>query len=62
MLGGGLVKELYELKGEGHSIRRIARELSVSRNTVRKYVRSPEVSKAKRRSRRGSKLDPTRST
>ena len=23
MLGGGLPKELYELKGEGHSIRRL---------------------------------------
>ena len=41
MLGGGLVKESYELKGGGRSIRGIARELGVSRNTVRKYVRSP---------------------
>ena len=26
------MKELYELKGEGHSIRGIARELCISRN------------------------------
>ena len=58
MLGGGLVKELYELKGEGHCIRGIARELGISRNTTRKYVRSPEVPKASQRPRRESKLDP----
>ena len=52
------MKELYELKGEGHSIRGISRELGISRNTVRRYVRSPEVPKAKTRSKRGSKLDP----
>ena len=52
------MKELYELKGEGHSIRGIARELGISRNTVRKYVRSPEVPRAGQRSQRGSKLDP----
>ena len=46
------MKELYELKGEGNSIRGIAR------NTVRRYVRSPEVPKAKLRPKRGSKLDP----
>ena len=40
MLGGGLVKESYELKGGGRSIRGIARKLGVSRNTVHKYVRS----------------------
>ena len=33
----GQVKEIYELKGAGRSIREIARELDVSRNTVRKY-------------------------
>ena len=31
------MKEIYELKGAGRSIREIARELDVSRNTVRKY-------------------------
>ena len=57
MLGGGKVKELYELKGEGCSIRGIARELGISRNTVRKYVRSPEVPKPRTRPKRGTKLD-----
>ena len=46
--------ELYQLKGEGRSIRGIARELGVSRNSVRKYLRSP----GKARRRWASKLDP----
>ena len=37
MLKVGQVKEIYEMKGAGRSIREIARELDVSRNTVRKY-------------------------
>ena len=57
MLGGGKMKELYELKGEDCSIRGIARELGISRNTVRKYVRSPEVPKPMTRAKRGTKLD-----
>ena len=40
------------------SIRGIARELGVSRNSVRKYLRSPGVPVGKARPRRGSKLDP----
>ena len=54
------MKGLYELKGEGESIRGIAERLGVSRNTVRKYLRSEEVPKAKPRPERGSKLDPHR--
>ena len=57
MLGGGLVKEIYELKGKGRSMRGIAEDLGVSRNTVSKYVNSAEVPKAKPRAKRGSKLD-----
>ena len=57
MLGGGTVKELYELKGEGRSMRGIASDLGISRATVRKYARSPEVPKPKARAKRGSKLD-----
>ena len=34
MLKVAEVKEIYELKGEGHGIREIARELDISRNTV----------------------------
>ena len=52
------MKQLYELKGEGRSIRAIARDLGVSRNSVRKYLRSPQVPKAKEQAPRGSKLDP----
>ena len=40
MLGGKTVRELYELKGKGRSIRGIADDLGISRATVRKYVRS----------------------
>ena len=32
--------------------------MDISRNTVRKYLRSPEVPQAKPRPRRGSRLDP----
>ena len=58
MLKGGLVRELYEMHGRGWSVRRIARELGVSRNTVRKYLRSPGLPKEKPRRPRESKLDP----
>jgi transposase len=58
MLGGGIVKQLYDLHGQGRSIRAIGKELGVSRNTVRKYLRSPEVPRAKPRRGRASKLDP----
>ena len=58
LLRGGTVKELYELKGQGRSIRGIARELGVSRNSVRKYLRSPGVPREQPRGRRASKLDP----
>ena len=30
------MKDLYEMRGQGHSIRGITRELGVSRNSVRK--------------------------
>lgn len=58
MLRGGLVRDLYELHGRGWSVRRIARDLGISRNTVRRYLRSPGLPKEKPRRRRGSKLDP----
>jgi transposase len=40
------------------SIRQIARELGISRNTVRRYLRAPEVLRPAPRPPRGSKLDP----
>ena len=58
LLRGGTVKEIYEMSGSGRSIREIARELGVSRNSVRKYLRSPGVPKEEPRRRRPSKLDP----
>ena len=51
MLGGGTVKELYELKGEGRSMRGIASDFGISRATVRKYALSPEVPKPKARAK-----------
>ena len=52
------MKEIYEMKGAGRSIREIARELDISRNTVRRYLKSPEAMRPKPRPPRGSKLDP----
>src|SRR5438477_5487931 len=58
MLRGRNVQQIYELHGEGQSIRAIARTLGLSRNSVRKYLRSDEIPKAKPRPLRGSKLEP----
>ncbi len=58
MLGGRTVKQLLELHGAGTSIRRMARTLGISRNTVRKYLRAPEIPTPAPRPPRGSKLDP----
>ena len=52
------MKEIYEMKGSGYSIRDIARELDIARNTVRRYLKDPEAVMPKRRRRRSSKLDP----
>ena len=57
MLRGGTVRELYEMKGEGRSIRGIARDMGVSRNSLRKYLRSPKVPSAKPRPGGASKRD-----
>ena len=42
MLRGRKVKEIYELKGRGYSARGIAERLGLARNTVLKYLNSPE--------------------
>ena len=52
------VKEIYEMKGAGASIRGIDRELDISRNTVRRYLHTPGAMVTKPRRRRASKLDP----
>jgi transposase len=58
MLRGGLVKQVYELAGQGVSIRAIAQQLGISRNTVRTYLRAEEIPKQQARPPRASKLDP----
>jgi transposase len=52
------VKRLDALPGHGLSIRQIAAELGIARNTVRTYLRAEGVPKAKPRPKRGSRLDP----
>ena len=47
MLKVGEVKEIYEMKGAGRSIRGITGELGIARNTVRRYLKSPEAISAK---------------
>ena len=51
------MKEIYEMKGQGHSARAIARELGLARNTVLRYLNSPDAMFPKPRPPRGSKLD-----
>ena len=62
MLGGPTVKQLWELAGQQHSIRAIARELSLSRNTVRKYLRAPGVPRYTRGRRGRRSWTPTGTT
>jgi transposase len=57
LLKVGQVKEIYEMKGAGRSIRGIAEDLGVARNTVRRYLKSPEAMRPRQRARRTSKLD-----
>ena len=54
MLRGGKVKQIYELHGQGLSVRRIAKILGLSRNSVRKYLRSPGLPQPKPRAPRKS--------
>ena len=58
MLEGGNVRQIFELRGQGRSIRGIARTLGISRNTVKKYLNSPGIPKARPRPKRPSMLDP----
>ena len=54
------MKEIYEMKGAGYSIREIAEELGIARNTVRRYLSTPEALVPKPRQQRGPKLGPYR--
>lgn len=49
---------IFELHGSGKGIKEISRELGVSRNTVRKYLRVREVPERKPAPKRPSLLDP----
>ena len=48
------------MKGAGRSIRGIAGDLGIARNTVRRYLKSPEAIRPKSRLPGTSKLDPYR--
>jgi transposase len=58
MLRSQTVNTIHDLAVQGKSIQGIARELGISRNTVRKYLRHPEAVFPKPREPRPSKLDP----
>lgn len=56
MKRSGTINTIHELSAQGKSVRAIARELGIARNTVRRYMRGkPE---ALPRPKRGSMLDP----
>jgi transposase len=59
MIDKRTVFEIHRLKDMGFSARQIARSLNLDRDTVKKYVRDPDV-KSNSRSERPSKLDPFR--
>jgi len=59
MITGEEAKDISSLHRRGMSIRAISRELKMSRKTVRKYVRYPDLAPVYRtRAPRPSKLDP----
>jgi transposase len=50
--------EIRVLARQGKSIRQVARDLGVSRNTVRRYLRAREAPRYRKRAPRTGKLDP----
>ena len=60
MLGQEGYVEIHVMHRQGVSIKAISRELGVSRNTVRRYLRSTQVPTAKQRAAKPTKLDPYR--
>src|SRR6266568_2386182 len=59
MIRSRTVNKIHELAIQGKSIQDIAIELGIARNTVRKYLRHPELAAMPRpRPNRRSKLDP----
>lgn len=61
MLGQEGYVEIHVMHRQGMSIKAIGRELGVSRNTVRKYLRAAQVPKPDSRSAKPTKLDDYRS-
>lgn len=57
MVGSEAALEIRVLHRHGKSIREIAREMGVSRNTVRRYLRDEEADRYKPRPPRPTKLD-----
>ena len=55
------VMEIWILHRQGVGIRAIARQVGVSRNTVRKYMRADKKPRYAKRAVRGSRLDPYKS-
>ena len=60
MLGQEGYVEIHVLHRQGKSIKAISRELGVSRNTVRKYLRTAQVPRESARSAKPTKLDEYR--
>ena len=58
MIGVELSMEIRVLAKHGKGVREIAREVGVSRNTVRRYLRDEEASRYKERPARPAKIDP----
>jgi len=58
MLGGELALEILVLAKHGKGVREIAREVGVSRNTVRRYLRDAEAARYRARPPRPGKLAP----
>ena len=59
MIRSRTVNKIHDLYAQGKSIQDIAIELGITRNTVRKYLRHPELCTTPRpRPNRRSKLDP----
>ena len=59
MIRSRTVNTIHELAAQGKSIQQIAITLGIARNTVRKYLRHPElVAMPHPRPNRRSKLDP----
>ena len=59
MIRSRTVNKIHELAIQGKSIQDISIELGIARNTVRKYLRHPELAAMPHpRPNRRSKLDP----